>query len=392
MARTQDPVRIHGDLCGSINLLSRCFWKIALVSLVLPIAVLQGQTVGTMNELVENVRTNEELYANLEVRLRSTYRLGEPENPSINYTKSGERSARFVYQDGMIYFRNDEENKDLKGIPERSDVLEGFDGKTTRLLEQNVIANIREGKIEHPCLFRPHSLILQGGGVRFPLSTFLRGGKELRAHPPYNNVTTSIRLEGDEVVDGLRCCKLRLSHHLDSWKTGAEDVRYLWLARERNYLPVRTEYFANPVRAGFQADEVGTSTNFREISPGVWFPFHSTLIVYTGTSTAAGQPLVAFNTTEFTIDQANLDPHYDMSLFQDIPFPDGLKVQVVKDGKIAQEFIQGGKRIGAAKLAEAKSSNLTGIVMIMTFVAIFIGVVSYAVVRRRRRVHAGLAA
>ena len=392
MARTQDPARIHGNLCRIISLMSPCFWKIALVSLVLPVAVLQGQTVGTMNELVENVRTNEELYANLEVRLRSTYQLGKPDHPGINYNKSGNRSARFVYQDGMIYFRNDEEMKDLKGIPERSDVLEGFDGKTTRLLEQNVIANIHEGKVEHPSLFRPHCLILQGAGVRFPLATLLRGGKDLRAHPPYNSATTLIRLEGDEIVDGLRCYKLRLSHHLDSWKSGAEDVRYLWLARERNYLPVRTEFFANPVRAGFQPGEVGTSTDFREISPGVWFPFHSTLIVYNGMSLAAGQPLVAASTTEFTIDQANLDPHYDVSLFQDVPFPDGVTVYVVKDDKVVQKYIQGGKRISAAKLAETKSSNLAWFIAVPVVVAILIGTVSFVIVRRRRRVHAGLAA
>ena len=138
-----------------LNQCGRCFWKIALISLVLPVGALQAQTVGTMTEVVENVRTNEGLYANLEVRLRSTYRLGKYDNPLANYAKSSERSARFVYQDGMFYFRNDEEMKDLKGGIQRPDVLEGFDGKTTRLLEQHVIANIRDGRMVETRLLRP---------------------------------------------------------------------------------------------------------------------------------------------------------------------------------------------------------------------------------------------
>ena len=384
-------MRVRGDI--DLSRFGRYCWKIALISLVLPVGALQAQTVGTMTEVVENVRTNEGLYANLEVRLRSTYRLGKTDNPLANYVKSGECSARFVYQDGMFYFRNDEENKDLKGESQRSDVLEGFDGKTTRLLEQHVIANIRDGRMVENRLLRPHCLILERAGVSFPLSTYLRGGKDLRALSPYKNATTSIRLVGDEIVDGLRCCKIRIGFHPDAWKDASEDVRYLWLARERNYLPVRTEFFLHPLREGARPDEVCTSADFREISPGVWFPFHSSLIVYDRTSVAAGQPLVAFNTTEFTIDQANLDPHYDVSLFQDIPFPDGITVHVVKDDKVVQKYIQGGKRIDAAKLAEAKSSNLAWFIAVPVIVAISIGIVSFGVMRRRRRrVHAGLAA
>ncbi len=384
MTLAQNPVWVHEGLRGILNRLVQYLWQIAIISLVFSVDTLSGQTVGSMSELVENVRSNELLYDNLEVRLRSTYRLGKPDFPRPEYAVSGESSARFVYQEGMLYLRIDYETKDQEGVAQRSDVLQGFDGKTTRLLEQSVLANIREGKVVQTRLFRPHCLILERAGVSFPLSTYLRGGKDLRALSPYKNATTLIRLEGVEVIDGLRCSKVRIGYHLDSWKPGEEDVRYLWLAQERNYLPVRTEFFQHPHREGVRPGEVGTSTDFREISPGVWFPFRSSLIIYTGLSIAAGQPLVMFNATEFTIDEAKLDPSYDVSLFQDIPFPDGVTVNVIKDDKIVQKYIQGGMRLSAAKVAERKSSNLAAIIAVAVGVAIVAGLAAYAMTRRRK--------
>ena len=51
------------------------------------------------------------------------------------------------------------------------------------------------------------------------------------------------------------------------------------------------------------------------------------------------------NATELTFQKAELDPKYDISLFRDIKIPDGMPVYVVRDGKIVQRYIQGGRRL-----------------------------------------------
>jgi hypothetical protein len=46
----------------------------------------------------------------------------------------------------------------------------------------------------------------------------------------------------------------------------------LWLARDRNYLPVRVLTFEAPSRPDIASVE-GVVEEFRELDPGVWFPW-----------------------------------------------------------------------------------------------------------------------
>src|SRR5262249_54377885 len=50
---------------------------------------------------------------------------------------------------------------------------------------------------------------------------------------------------------------------------------------------------------------------------------------------------VVGNTQESTLTKVDLNPHYDISLFRDIPIPDGTLVYEVKDGEIINQYKQG---------------------------------------------------
>jgi hypothetical protein len=344
MERTLNGISnsIIGTIQGGRSTGELPFWGLAILCFLGAPRAAMAQDDGRMREVVENVRANEELYRNLEVRIRKHFQSGTFTHPQPNYIERAEGNARFVYQNGMVYFRNDEESKDLGGNVQKPDTLLGYDGETMRIIEQNAIANLREGWVDEPRLLRPHTMLLSvSAGVRFPLSEYLIGGKPIRVHPNYKDVKVSVFHEGEEKIDGLRCIKIRTEYHPDAWKHDKADIRHTWLAVERNYLPVRTEA-RQYTMLDYAPQEVGRAEDFREIAPGVWFPFKASLVVYDGPALYYDKKLVAINTTEWTVDQANLDPNYDVSFFRDVPIPDGMTVYVIKGGKTVQKYVKGG--------------------------------------------------
>ena len=84
--------------------------------------------------------------------------------------------------------------------------------------------------------------------------------------------------EGEEVVDGLRCVKVRV----DRWSLlqGRPALQYLWLAPERNYHCVKEQLswpksmFGDLPLHEMHVDEL------REVAPGLWFPTKITVVEY----------------------------------------------------------------------------------------------------------------
>jgi hypothetical protein len=116
-------------------------------------------------------------------------------------------------------------------------------------------------------------------------------------------------------------------------------IRHLWLATERNYLPVKTEAFDTDWSKTLPG-EVGHMSDFREIAPGIWLPFQRTTITYTDYKLGKNK-VVVNNIRETTLTKVDLNPRYDISLFRDIPIPDGTRVYEVKDDRIINEYNQG---------------------------------------------------
>jgi hypothetical protein len=300
----------------------------------------------TLKQIIDNVKANEKRYRNIEVRTRRAYRLGKPMDLKPGFVVISDATSRHLLQQGMFYYECDESLQTVGGQRDRRDTIQGFDGITTKILNQKTVAEIRNGRVEDAHLLRPHSMLLaECAGVHFALSIFLIGGNELKATPWFRDAAVSVRYDGDEVENGLRCHRLRVDYPRDRLNDGlGPDVRYIWLSPERNYLPVRTEYYRRPKRENDPPLEVGWTDEFREISPGVWFPFRYSAVVYDVTSYDRKGTLVVSNIRQLFVDSAKLDPHYDVRLFRDIPISDGVTVQVIENGKVVKKYTQGRPR------------------------------------------------
>ena len=177
-----------------------------------------------------------------------------------------------------------------------------------------------------------------------PLSVWLRGGHDLEKHPRgallFGDWIQKTSIESEEIVDGLICIKLRC----ETWDKGERPtlntLRFLWLAPERNYLPVKTESYLPDVSLELSVG-VGFAKGFREIEPGVWLPFDRAVTVYDSDKIREEKKQVFRNGDETRIEKANLHPQYDLSLFRDVPFPDGSIVYEMKDGKVIKSYKQG---------------------------------------------------
>ncbi|GIW86642.1 MAG: hypothetical protein KatS3mg108_0966 [Isosphaeraceae bacterium] len=307
-------------------------------------ATTQADAAGTeLTRIVDNLLSNESLYENLEVRLRTESQLGEPINRLPIYLARGDRSSRFVSQQGMLYVSHDGKDVAVSGEIQDGSYRAGFDGLTTRVVDQESVANIRDGRSPDLSGFRPHTIFLvESAGVDFPLSQFLRGDVFLRSLPRFRDMTTRITYVGDDEIQDLKCHKLRIEYLIDSWTDRSRPhVRFLWIAPDRNYLAVRTEFFQSPWNENDDPMEVGWVEDLREIAPGVWFPFRSVLRVFDVASYEHGRHVVA-NTIKKFVEMAKLDPQYDVGLFRNIEIPNGVDVYVFQGDKLVRKYTQGG--------------------------------------------------
>jgi hypothetical protein len=335
-----------------MSMLSCMKLKVAVLACLVPALAVAASTYclaeDRLAQVIENVRANEEIYRDIEVIVHRTMRLGNPKHILPNLAKSIDTTGRTIFQNELAYFKKDESTTVIAGKDQPYKTFDtgsvrGFDGQVTRAVEQNSYANLVEGRRDDPRMVRPHTMLLSGAQVYFPLSVYLKGGEALRSaqfsarYAGYWKL--SVRMEGKEPVDGLACIKLRCETLAKGQPPENADIRYIWLATERNYLPIKTVAYSIIDNPKLPA-EIGQVHEFREISPGVWFPFRASLVAYDFPWLKENKHIVA-NTQEFTVKKAALNPHYDISLFRDIPFRDGLKVYVIRDEKIVRSYKQG---------------------------------------------------
>jgi hypothetical protein len=300
-----------------------------------------------LKQVIENVRANEALYQKIEAHVTESYRLPEPDPqaPPFYFTgqiKSSTSNMRTVVQDQFLYFRYEQPMELVDGTHLLHNAILGYDGQYTRRLEDKT-GNLVHGPVSHPRRFRPHAWMLGNARVAFPLSVWLTGGKELQnqqgAGLYQDYCIQKVFYEKEEMTEGLHTVKLRAQQNLMDQPTFVISFTNIWLATDRNYLPVKTEGF-QPVKSNTLPVEVGRVSDFREIAPGVWLPFQQSIVVY-DTEKLPENKLVVENTKEATLTHVDLNPHYDISLFRDIPIPDGTLVYEVKDDKIINSYKQG---------------------------------------------------
>jgi hypothetical protein len=213
--------------------------------------------------------------------------------------------------------------------------LQAFDGQKTRVFDQDAYGNIHLGRVEDWRVFKPHLIWLTWPAGQSRLSEYMAAKKE-------TDYPITWESEREERVDGLRCYVVRFTGY-SNHPTDATPItiQLLWLAKDRNYLPIKVLYYrrwikpidlAGPPLAVFTVDEL------REIAPGMWFPMRAKYLHNDERDLERGEAKLR-TTTEWIVDKVDPNPKYELSFFRDIEFPPGIPVHELRDGKIVKSYI-----------------------------------------------------
>lgn len=337
----------------------------------------------TIEDIIENVRRNEALYDNIDVTLLTEHHIDDRHTP-VNFDNGASEvvsmssRTKFVGQGGL--FRLDQTGKSIagdKGFSE--DRISAFDGKITRIYDQNAIGNLVDRKKEDPNRIRPHMLLFRTPSlVRCALSTFLSGEGARSDELAWlsDDLTRKVTYQGELKVKGLRChvvwitCVEKPEGDTGRWE--------LWLAEDRNYLPVRRLDFRSIISKDLPEGE-GEVDDLREIEPGVWFPFAARATGYNAWAVQTKGVQQLEWEERFITDEVSLHPNYPPEYFADVPFPDGTAVYEIKGDEIARSYVNGAP--GAASSAPVQGARWW---LLIANVVIAVAAATFVVSRSRQ--------
>ncbi len=223
-----------------------------------------------MAAVVAAVRAAEAKYKDIEYVARITVRDAnrkDPANPSEVTTLA---TRRVVLQGDRIFFHH--QSFERAGMAKyRVEETSAYDGERTRTVVADNCASIHLGRWQHPDIYPIHTLPLSGEPIKFPLSVYLGGTEAIFAHDPrlrewsksgfwgyFHKVEP--RLDGEEIVDGLRCLRVRVYRWYQPNSQPA--TQHLWLAPERSYHCIRAEHKLGDLSYAMRVHEL------REAAPG----------------------------------------------------------------------------------------------------------------------------
>ena len=290
-----------------------------------------------MVEIIKHVRENELRYFDLETIVRRTTQVADAKDRKKWSPITTDELWHTVQQDDLIYFRGETSRT---GDIVRTQQSSAFDGEKTRSIEYGNSVNIHLGRKESPDVYPPHNWALVRLRINFPLSVFLEGTDAIRSHPKvvkfphesgsiyeFPRVETSII--GEDTVDGLACVKIRCKRYYSSRSPPVSHL--LWLARERNYLCVKSE----TVNEGTQ--EVSESTRveaFRELAPNVWIL--SKVVSVDGAFGPPGNDEPVGRSKEtLTVKKAIINPRHPVDYFRNVTIPADLPLYRIEKGRLA---------------------------------------------------------
>jgi hypothetical protein len=312
----------------------------------------QGAPPVTVDDIIAQVQRNERLYENIDARLIATQTsLLTPmfADPNIKVSQSSEAKVRFVGQDGMFRAEATEVFTMLDGAKRTSVTARVFDSHTTKSLitaregsPGNV--NLIKGRADDHQIVRPHMMLMRLKQTVPPFSAFLRGADAVRAYP-YGQFSESIDLtveyQGPAERNGLRCQVVVLTHTVK--KTGAPNFRaVLWLAEDRNYIPIRREAYDYLFSGEVPVSE-GEVSEWRELKPGVWFPYLTEVRRYNDDDVKKHKLKTLSGTWKYQFENVSLEPKFEPTFFQDLAIPAGSAVYEVEDKKIIRSY-RGGEK------------------------------------------------
>lgn len=314
----------------------------------------QGKESAELQTLIRDVEQQEALYRNLKLQMQLLYQ--QPLKPADPEKQTNLKSELTLIVQGEKYRQEKQTKGRFKqgyivppdkpyhhfniGTEQSCQVYNGetlqkffhYDrdrGLTTNERQTGGHGDITHEQLRMENLLRPH-MLLSNHGPRIPLSTWLKGTSAVAASPGlpnYDNRTAyTTEILGEETVQGLKCIKVQIDRRRNSGKSEHRDV--LWLARERNLLPVQamTYQFSRSTEIP-QSETWGDE--WLEVRPGVWFPrtFHTDRLDWIMYVLKKKQQ-VGWQEA-YVVESVELDPSLWADTFTKLDFPEG----IVIDGK-----------------------------------------------------------
>ena len=243
-----------------------------------------------MAAVIAAVRAQEAKYRDVEYVVKITTRTADQVSPNRAPQLASLETRHVVLQVDRIFFRKQEHERVIE-TRVATEELSAFDGQHTRTVLAGNCVNIHLGRYEHPGVYPAHSLPLAHFLANLPLSDYVAGTDAIHADSKYprferearavSNFTRVVtHLEGEEMVDGLRCVKVRADR--SSFAANGRAQQQLWLAADRNYFCVKERLSSAGSTLGALASREMHVDEMRELAPGLWFPMKLTVVNYDG--------------------------------------------------------------------------------------------------------------
>ncbi len=317
-----------------------------LVGSALPAPVGSDREPALRAEVIARVAEREKPYDDLEVKSRVSYqslrRVLAPD--SVINDESHEEHSIVLGRRG--YFASLQARTTFGGRHSEQLQLSVCDGRWVRTFQQTEPAGrqaatswaslrrARPRTADDRCddipLHRPHTLLKRGEAIYGPLADLLAS--------PWLDKTDYFRIEfrycGEAEVDGHPCIKVR-GDTLARGLKRANSSFVLFLATDRNHIPIRIESYGGDFGGRPMPTGISHCDDFREIAPGVWYPFHFAELAFDNEVAAAQGWIVLDWRRETDITSAILAPRVDEAVFRKVIAPAGVTVQVLdEDGRL----------------------------------------------------------
>jgi hypothetical protein len=195
-----------------------------------------------------------------------------------------------------------------------------FDGATARVNRGGVIETTARGVRHDEGACQPHNVSF-GLDMFAPLFVWLSGGPQLCQHRceqvVWDRADICPRRAGGERVRGIDWLKVVCDCFFPDGKGGWDrgETITLWLSPAHNHLVVQEEC----VKADTPTTPPSMTVceGFREVRPGLWVPFKTTLVRY---DRFAGNR-IKDHTVTTEVESVRLDPNFPLDLFRDTTLP-----------------------------------------------------------------------
>jgi hypothetical protein len=237
-----------------------------------------------VREIIKNVREHEAARSDLDVTVDRTYtRMNGPDiavfgksdlfptetRRSTTHTHHVSQDVRFRVESTRFLIQGDGDSRTIG-------FMKTFDGTTTRALDQAVFWTEKDGRDESRALFRPH-MLLRPVNDRLSLGDLLEHGENFGGSS-WDPSRHTIEYEASELREGIPCVRVLVTNQQPRVKEWANRLR-LWLATERQYLPVQIDSYSRHTSEDIPTSE-SVVTRWIELDGGRWLPAEGRTVRY----------------------------------------------------------------------------------------------------------------